>query len=146
MLVWVSRQASLHSSLHVGIALVCREVVSGKWVCQWRAKLWVLHNPAVASGKWVCQASESVTSVMQPDRLAWSCDHVGVTTVKRPDPLLVSAPSSCHTGDSNSCPPELYALTKWQTMSVLADKFIKVDLKNQHYTLGTFITVAWAVL
>ncbi len=41
-------------------------------------------------------------------------------SVERPDPkglstFLVSAPSSCRTGDSNSCSPdlELGALTKW---------------------------------
>jgi hypothetical protein len=39
--------------------------------------------------------------------------------VERPDPkglsTLVSAPSSCRTGDVNSCPPdlELGAVTKW---------------------------------
>ncbi len=40
-------------------------------------------------------------------------------TVERPDPkdlsTLVSAPSSRHTVDSNSC-PELGAITKWSRM------------------------------
>jgi hypothetical protein len=56
-------------------------------------------------------------SVTQPDRLTWSYDHVGVATVERLDlkgsfHFLVSAPSSCRTGDTNSC-PELGSLTKW---------------------------------
>ncbi len=51
-----------------------------------------------------------------------SCSSIGrsiVGIVERPDPkglsTLVSAPSSCRTGDLNSCPPdlELGALTKW---------------------------------
>jgi hypothetical protein len=52
-------------------------------------------------------------------------DHIGVTTVERPDPkdlfTLVSAWSSRHTGDSNSCPPdlELGVLTKWLASRML---------------------------
>ncbi len=65
MLVWVSRHSSLQ--FHIGTTLWCREVAScresksskqvyppGKWICQWCAKLWALHSPAMRSCKWVC--------------------------------------------------------------------------------------------
>ncbi len=58
------------------------------------------------------------------------------TFVERPDPkglsAIVSAPNSCHTGDPNSCPPdlELGALTKW-----LASQFKSECLGRLFYTL-----------
>ncbi len=122
MIVWVSQQASLSW----GTAPGCWEVASGKWVCQWCAKLRVLRNPAMASGKWVCQWRAKLQVLRS--QTDWH-DHV-IMSARCSDitsgsplwkdltpsifPLLVSAPSSCRTGDLNSCPPdlELGVLTK----------------------------------
>ncbi len=117
MLVWVS----------AGFSTVLPPVLF--WYCPWS---WFSREvlSAVASGKWVCQASEYVhdmptVSVTQPDRLTWSCDHVGVTTVERPDPKSLSTFSQCTElrciGDSSSYPPdlELGALTKWLASRML---------------------------
>ncbi len=79
--------------------------LSGKWVCQWRAKLWALFIP---------------------DRLTWSCDHIGVTTVERPDPKGLSTFSQCidfppHRGFKlmSSGSWVIGALTKWLASRML---------------------------
>jgi hypothetical protein len=107
--------------LHLGVekwrwASESAEQVSLPVTCQAASVTQACHGIRQVILPVTCQAA----SVMQPDRLTCSCDHVGVITVERFEkkgvlPLLVSAPSSCRIGDSNSCPPdlELGALTKW---------------------------------
>ncbi len=135
MLVWVSRQASLHSSLQYRIGVLHLGVE--KWLRAGESASDVPSCECYATLPWH-RASESSRQVSlpvtcqperftQPDRLTWSCDHashvlrhhVGVITVERSNPKGLStfsnAPSSCRTGDSNSSPPdlELGALIKW---------------------------------
>jgi hypothetical protein len=109
----VSQQASLHSSLQYRVGVLHLGVE------KWRR---ASESAGQVSLPVACQAAR----VTQPDRLTCSCDHVshvlrhhvGVTTVERPDPkglpTFSRAPSYCHTGDSDSCPPdlELGALTE----------------------------------
>ncbi len=79
-----------------------------------------------------CQASESASDLPNWHYAARPCatcqawhKHVGVTTVGRPNPRVflpsVSATSSIHAGDSNSCPRdmELCYLTKWLASRML---------------------------
>jgi hypothetical protein len=77
-LVWVSWQASLHSSLkycigvlHLGVEKWCRASESAGQVslpvtCQAVG----LPNSAVASGKWLCQASDSARNMQSCERYA----------------------------------------------------------------------------
>ncbi len=82
MLIWVSRQASLHSSFQyrVGTALGCREVASGKCVC--RASEPASDLPSCECNKTLPwrRASESASDVpscersaaRQTDMIMWS--------------------------------------------------------------------------
>jgi hypothetical protein len=111
LLVWMSRQASLHSSLkyHIGVlhfdvekwrrASESAGQVSLPVTCQAASVSQLPWRRASESARQVslpvtCQA----VRVTQPDRLTWSCDHashvlrhhVGVNTVERPDPKGLS--------------------------------------------------------
>ncbi len=133
MLVWVSRQASLHSSLqycvgvlHLGVEK-CVGKVSLPLTCQAASVTQLCRGVGQVSLPVTCQAA----SIMQPDKLTWSCDHAshvlrhhaGVTTFSQ-------CTSSCRTGDSNSCPPDLEigTLTKW-----LASVWVSRQASLQYY-------------
>jgi hypothetical protein len=75
---------------------------------------WECDSGRQASLPVTCQAA----SITQPDRLTWSCDHVGVTNVERPDPKGLSTFSQCtellpHREYILMICMELSALTKW---------------------------------
>ncbi len=99
---WMSRQASLHSSLqfHVGTSLGCREVLPSKRVCRaresardmpscerfsalpWHQNKWVLWAIESASDVPSCKRYTARQTVCYSTCQAWH-DYVWVTSIKK---------------------------------------------------------------
>jgi hypothetical protein len=127
MLVWVSRQASLYSSLqylvgvlHLGVEKWHRESESAGQMslpvtCQAASLSLLCCGIGQVSLPVTCHAvSDHMILPVTRAQTSRPGHHCRKTWPQGSFHLLVSAPRSCHTGDSNSCPPdlELGALTR----------------------------------
>ncbi len=158
MLFWVSRQASLHSSLQYHVGVLHKGVE--KWL---RASVSASDVPSYECYATLPlrQASESASDVpsceryaaRQTDMIMWSHQphaqtscrghHCRKTWPQGSFHFLVSAPSSCHTGDSNSYPPDLKlgALTKWLASRCWSECLGRLLYSHANFGFGSFLWI-----